>query len=62
MSYLPEGVIQIIANRHCASDHPGLSPSTMRYLAGIHRERGELLSAMQYEDMAREEVDVGKGP
>jgi hypothetical protein len=63
-TFLPESVVQIIADRSCAADHPGLSAGTMRYLAGIHRDRGELLSAAQYEEMAdvREEVDVGLVP
>lgn len=61
MSYLPDGVIRIIADFGCAAQYPGLSAPTMRTLAAIHRDRGELLSAMQYEEMAdaREEVDVG---
>lgn len=58
MTFLPDSVLAIIANRSCPADYPGLRPATMRYLAGIHRDRGELLSAMQYEEMAdaREEA------
>lgn len=60
-TFLPESVVRIIADRSCAADHPGLSPGTMRYLSGVHRDRGELLSAAQYEEMAdaREEVTDG---
>lgn len=60
-TFLPDAVLEIIAARSCAGDHPGLSAGTMRALAELHRERGELLSAVQYEEMAdtREEVDVG---
>jgi hypothetical protein len=60
-TFLPDSVLAIIAARSCAADHPGLSAGTMRALAVMHRDRGEHLSAVQYEEMAdmREEVDVG---
>lgn len=43
-----------------AAQNRHLSPRMMRLLAFVHECRGELLSAVQYEEMAdmREEVDV----
>lgn len=44
-----------------AAQNRHLSPRMMRLLAFVHECRGELLSAVQYEEMAdaREEVDLG---
>ena len=56
-TFLPDRILHIIAGGSIAADHPGLSNGSMLALAEIHRSRGELLSAEQYEDMVREEVE-----
>ena len=52
MTSTPDHVIAIVAKIHIAGDTPGLSVAALRKLAVIHRRRGELLSAAQYEELA----------
>lgn len=52
MTFLSLRILRLIAGVLTASDVPWIHPDSMRALAEIHRGRGELLSAMQYEEMA----------
>lgn len=54
-----------IADTCTAADTAEFEPETLRTLARIHRGRGELLSALQYEELAEdkeENVWVGFRP
>lgn len=59
MTYLPDHIIHLAADRFIAGELPGLSPESLRAIGDIHERRGERLSALQYEEMAQEkEVEV----
>lgn len=60
-TFLPETYVELIARKLTARDAERLSVGSMVELAAVHRRRGELLSAAQYEALIEErrEVDVG---
>lgn len=60
-TFLPETYVELIARKLTADDASRLSAGSLRELSAVHRERGELLSAWQYTEMAeRKEVEGGK--
>lgn len=59
-TFLPETYVELIARKLTADDASRLSAGSLRELSAVHRERGELLSAWQYTEMAeRKEVEGG---
>lgn len=59
MTFTPDHVLDIALNKFIAGELPGLSVASLRRLADMHERRGELLSAMQYRELA-DEKEVGR--